>query len=361
MADTAQNMLNAERITDLLKLGYLLAKFPNGNRDTSQAYNVMERIYRIVDGDRNKLEEMPWYRCSWCLDIANVVVSGGTTKLLRHIKKCDARPKNYVLPEHNLHVQGRAVHVNVAGPSRIEPHENNAAKANPGSKDLTADGVSNADQILNSSSQSSQQMDQNRTLPVDKSSTSAPNEHALNLSNQNERYPVSDDQMAEIIARLSEIFVLYGNVGAHDIRNLLPLQSNQAYLRQFYQKVQRIASKKSGINSPRCALSKHSQNQASGSNADNLEVSAMEVENESMNQSEGNDGQILNLAKKGRNPNAAHATRAMDADLPKAKAKKVPKQRKIVSKTPRIPREASVKAKEGIKSTYCTERKNKKK
>lgn len=302
MADTAQDMLNAERVKDLLQLGYFLAKFPNANRDTSQAYNVMERIYRIVDGDRNKLEEMPWYRCSWCFQIENVVVSGGTTKLLRHIKKCDARPKNYVLPEHNLHVQGRAVHANVAGPSRIEPHKDNAA----------------------------QQKNQDRTRPV-----------------------VTDDQMAQIIARLSEIFTLYGNVGADDIKKLLPLQPNKAYLRGFYQDVKRIASHKSGIKSPRCVL--------------DVEVPAMVDENETMNQDGpdanlandlANDAQILNLATNGRNPNAAHATRTMDVDSPKAKVKKFSKQRKIVSKTPRIPRNASVKAKEGIKSTYS---KNKKK
>lgn len=90
-------------------------------------------------------------------------------------------------------------------------------------------------------------------------------------------------------------------------------------------------------------------------------------ENETMNQDGpdanlandlANDAQILNLATNGRNPNAAHATRTMDVDSPKAKVKKFSKQRKIVSKTPRIPRNASVKAKEGIKSTYS---KNKKK
>lgn len=88
----AEDQLTPDLIAHLIRVGLYEARLPQGSRDRSRAYKVIQKIYRAGTNDEVKY----WFQCSWCSDIWRLVTKRGTTPLLRHLGSCASRPVNYV-------------------------------------------------------------------------------------------------------------------------------------------------------------------------------------------------------------------------------------------------------------------------
>lgn len=123
--------------------------------------------------------------------------------------------------------------------------------------------------------------------------------------------------------------MLYGNISAAEFKKLLPLQSNEEYLSNFYKEVKRIASANSGINSPRCNLGARKR-RAPNLNADNsADDSSLPATGDQNEQIDSNRPCVAKQATKTSNSRS--------------------KKRNILpKKTPCVPRKAGIKASNAI-------------
>lgn len=203
MAEAAPT-LQPSQVLALLQTPHYVARFATGNRDTSRTYNVIRKIYRIENGQFIELKN--WYRCSWCDTIMHVKVAGGTAQLLRHIlQHCLQRPQGYVLPERNEHLAAR--HQNhTVNAQQIPAAFDNSAQVPVVDDNLVQGNVPPPNENADTVTVNAQQV----PAPVNSLSTAAC------------RGIIDNDHLASVLARISEIGALYGNISSADFMGILP-------------------------------------------------------------------------------------------------------------------------------------------
>lgn len=240
-SDVNEVALTTEQVRNLLQVGFYVARWPTGNRDLSCAYNVLQKIYRGIDGTWVPLKS--FYQCWWCKSILNYSPGRGTTPLLRHVNThCASRPNGYVLPAENLHLQNHIAGLPLVAPQLVPTTTAPPVEDVPPAVDigLQQPFTEQRPVLSQSSSQSKVQANVNSKQPeeavqhrtsVEFVDVGLPTEKASEIGKHDlvslENADTSNAQLAAALAQANQIGVLYGPVSSKEFAKILPNADGQ--------------------------------------------------------------------------------------------------------------------------------------
>lgn len=225
-----EDALTKEHVQVLLSLRVFVAAWANSNRDTSKAYNVLQKIYR----SDTRAEVHSFFQCSWCNVILQLIPRGGTSPLLRHVTDCLQRPPGYILPEQNLNrnQQGNANLIAMNQAAQVQP--NNLEAIIPAANSNLVVASSNvvvqqnepnnlaaitSEANPNLAGESSNVVAQSPIVPSNSVIRSAADSGCTRTIPQG---TIHMEEMANKFEEISRIGALYGTVTAEEMMSILP-------------------------------------------------------------------------------------------------------------------------------------------